>query len=638
MRNKTCMALWMLLFGLVTPMKAQESYHIHFSEQGVNWSFSYNPDSIILFDFDRHGRTLQGHTNSGIVIPFDLELLDSVTFEEDNYKETKNAYKVFAVNINTLDGTPVDNRDEYVDCIISIDAKGEFSNYSAQGKIKGRGNSSFKWYDKKPYKIKLDDKHKILGLDKAKKWVLLANYRDITDLMNTFVFEMAEWMGMPYTNHTRYAEVFLNGDYIGLYQITEQIEQGSNRVNISKEKGLLLTLDEDDGPNLSPEANDNFYTEVYRMPMAVKYPEEEDLTPERLDSIKEVFATLERAIKNKNYAQADSLLDMDSFIRYLQIQEFVYNVELSAPRSIFLYKDGEGKFFFGPVWDWDAAYDFEWSDMYTGHTFFRNYKETVMGSNPLKQNGNYRLAGFFTDLFGCKEFVKRYKEIWNMYSDSIVSRNWAQMEKYLAYMNDGPLDRDALRFPTSGFDHKRETAKMKTWLENRRDFIDNLINNIPVPEDVTPIEDETVVGTLTYDVELSMAAGYQQSVEVNVDFKEFCKLLGISADEYNENNIIDIVPVNPDGTEGTNTAAATYGAWFSSEGYTVKWNNDSHVYIEISSDLFNWSCGCHPDICQGNDQHTVRMQYKYQAEKTLKKVNVVVNFTIADDEWHWPWW
>ncbi|MBR3456307.1 MAG: CotH kinase family protein [Bacteroidaceae bacterium] len=639
MRIKIFMSFFVLWIAMGLTVYAQERYHIHFNDWGANWDFSYTPDSIINFDFSKSGKTLQGHTNGGITIPFDVGLINKVSFDEDPEVETKNGYRVFALYINTLDAEPVISKEEYVDCFISIDAKGEFSNYSARGKIRGRGNSSFKWYDKKPYRIKLDDKHKILGLDKAKKWVLLANYRDVTDLMNTFVFEMAEWMGMPYTNHTRYAEVFLNGDYIGLYQITEQIEQGSNRVNISKDKGLLLALDQDDGPELSPDANDNFYTSVYRMPMAVKYPDEEDLNVERLDSIKEVFATLERAIKSKDYDTASSLMDMESFIRYLIIQEFVYNVELSAPRSIYLYKDGDGKFFFGPVWDWDAGYDFNWNDMYTGHTFFRDYRETVMGSNPLKQNGNYKLSGFFTDLFACKPFVQRYKEVWNTYSDSIVSRNWSQMEKYLQYMNEGPLERDLQRFPISGFKPTTETAKMKKWLDNRRDFIDNLINNIPEPQDVKPIEDEEVVGSLTYDVELSMSNGYHQDVQVNVDFQQFCKLLNISVNDYNENNIVDIVPINPDGTVGSNTAAGTYGAWFSSEGYTTIWGNDSHVFIEISGDLFNWTCGCHPDICEGDDKHTVMMQYQYQTGSTLKKVNVVVNFTIADDGgWWWPWW
>lgn len=637
MKNKLpiYITLLALAFGLHT--HAQERYHVHFSNQGAEWDFSFIPEDIQHFDFDDKEQTMNGHTIGGIKIPFNLGLVNKVSFDQEPAVETKNKYRVFSIYITTRDAEPVVSKEEFKDCYISIDAKGEFSNYSAHGRIRGRGNSSLSWYDKKPYRINLNEKHKILGLGKAKKWVLLANYRDVTDLMNTFVFEMAEWMGMPYTNHTRYAEVFLNEDYVGLYQLTEQVEQGSNRVAISKDKGLLLTLDQDDGPDLSPDANDNFYTEVYSMPMAVKHPDEEDLTPERLDSIKKVFATLEKAIKEKDFEKADSLLDMDSFIKYLMIQEFVYNVELAAPRSIFLFKDGDGKFFFGPVWDWDAGYDFSWSDMYTGHTYFQNYRETVMGSNPLKQNGNYKLSRFFTDLFACKPFVERYKEIWNTYSDSIVSRNWAEMEKYLEHINNGPMARDQRRFPTSGFTPATEIAKMKKWLENRRDFMDNLINNIPVPEEVIPVEGETMVGTLTYNVELAKGNGYNQDVKVNVNFNDFCKLLGINYSEYNANNIIDIVPINPDGTVGHNTAAGKYGAWFNSEGYTTAWGEDSHVFIEIGDDVFNWACGCHPDICRGDDKHQVTMQFQYQVGNVNKKINIVVNFTVTGNGGWWPW-
>jgi hypothetical protein len=65
-----------------------------------------------------------------------------------------------------------------VECYIALNAREAFSNYAAPARIRGRGNSSWEWYPKKPYRIKLDTKHKILGLDKAKSWVLLANYRD----------------------------------------------------------------------------------------------------------------------------------------------------------------------------------------------------------------------------------------------------------------------------------------------------------------------------------------------------------------------------------------------------------------------------------------------------------------------------
>ena len=43
--------------------------------------------------------------------------------------------------------------------------------------MKGRGNTTW-GLPKKPYQIKLDSKQDILGMGKAKKWVLLANYGD----------------------------------------------------------------------------------------------------------------------------------------------------------------------------------------------------------------------------------------------------------------------------------------------------------------------------------------------------------------------------------------------------------------------------------------------------------------------------
>ena len=178
-------------------------------------------------------------------------------------------YHVSKIFIETDGKQAVDSKDknDYRDCKIKIESDTAAWNYEGRGRIRGRGNSTWLWYPKKPYRIKLDEKASILGLEEEKDWVLLANYRDPTHLMNTFVFEMGRGLGMPYSNHTRYVEVTLNGDYIGLYQLTEQVEQGKNRVNISGKQGWLLSLDVDDGPEEAPEAEDNFWSEVYGMPV-----------------------------------------------------------------------------------------------------------------------------------------------------------------------------------------------------------------------------------------------------------------------------------------------------------------------------------------------------------------------------------
>lgn len=71
-------------------------------------------------------------------------------------------------------------------------------------------------------------------------------------------------------------ELTINGDYKGLYQLTGQVEQGKSRVNIDKEEGMLLALDVDDGPENAPGAEDNFWSEVYRLPVCVKFPSSDE--------------------------------------------------------------------------------------------------------------------------------------------------------------------------------------------------------------------------------------------------------------------------------------------------------------------------------------------------------------------------
>ena len=610
------------------PMKiqAQRRTHVHMTDVSTQWDFPVVVDSIEEMRLDRTRNRLLFNLHGDVTVPFALEKIDSLTIEEEPAVETKDPYQVFQLYITTNDGSAITSKDYYTPCHILLNARGAYGSFSANGQIRGRGNSSFSWYDKKPYRIKLDQKHKMLGMAKAKSWVLLANYRDVTDLMNTFVFEMGRWMGLPFINHTRYVELFLNGEYKGLYQLTEQVQQGKNRVDVSDERGILISLDVDDGPSESPYAEDNFKSQVYRMPVCVKYPEDEYFTQNTVDSVKNVFGELEQAIKDQNYPVVDSLLDISSFIKYLQIQEFVYNVELSAPRSIFMHKDGDGKWVMGPLWDFDAGYDFDWGDMYTGHTFFTDYRETVMGTNPLKRNGNYNyVPQFFTDLFGCPEFVEAYKAQWAAVRDSIVVRNWDECMKYVKNLRLGAMEREGTAWPVRNKDFETELEKMHQWLLNRADFMTHLIENIPMPEG-KPVGNEKLCGTVNANVTMQWSDGYSQSNRVEVSKRRVLQLMGISEADFSEANVT-IVPLNTDGTEGYNGTNGVFGGWFDENGNPGQYA-DGHVYIEVFQDLWSWNCGLYQWNCW-DDEHTVTMQYQYPHDGTLLKVNVRVNFTIS---------
>lgn len=638
-------------------LNAQDWYQVHVDYDAHEWLFPVRFQHVSFFDFNDDNTVVNAHLidDESIVVPFNVEantnwaaVSNGITLSEDLTAWGKNKHKVFAIYVTTDDGSDIDSKETYKHCYVSVDGMGEYPDNSLPGKIRGRGNSTWAWYNKKPYRIKFDVSSKMLGINKNKDWVLLANYRDVTKMMNVYTNLTASWMGIPYTTPVRLAELFVNGDYRGVYQVAEQVEVGGNRVPIDEADGLLLTLDQDDGPAYDPGDN-NFYTKVYDMPMQVKSPK--NLSAEQLEAVRSEFAALENAIKAHNYDKVDSLLDIDSYIRMIQLQEYVYNVELSAPRSVFLFRDKGGKFTFGPAWDWDAGFDFDWSDMYTGHTYFADYQESILGTRPYDRNGDYKCPRFFTDMFGSGKFVKRYKELWNAVADSIYIRNWNETQPYIDALHElqkkqttgytTPITRETTRWPLKGFDFDTEIKKMQTWLKKRLNYLTPIINAYPEPDDdeqqeiVIP-DEYTVVGTIKKSYSMQFNLNYSQTVKVEVTRDELAKYLGVEASTLSSSTL-DLVPLDSDGMEGSNTAAKTYGAWFDADGDTNDYYyGDVHVFIE-SDDLFTMSCGCHPDNCAANDIHTVTLQYRHYP--TAKAVNLQVTFTIKSGGgggwWNW---
>ena len=393
-------------------------------------------------------------------------------------------YRVAKISIDVDGNMAVTSKEkeDYRACAIKIESDTAVWNYEGRGRIRGRGNSTWEWYPKKPYRLKLDEKAPILGLDEEKDWVLLANYRDPTHLMNTFVFEMGQGLGMPYTNHSRFVELTLNGDYKGLYLLTEQVEQGKNRVAINKHEGLLLSLDVDDGPAEAPGAGDNFWSEVYRMPVCVKSPEADDYpTPETLvDDARSALGSLERAIQRHDYDALSSICDVDGMIDYLLIQEYIYNVEVAAPRSIFLYRDkgDDAKWTFGPLWDFDAGFDFDWGQMTTGHKFFSDYRETVLGTDPARHVSDYTYtSSSFTDMWKSKQFVSEVKARWNRMRPRIMAEFWPRTKAYAEAAAEA-MERNARRWPIDR-QPKTEINRMEKWLNSRTVYMDNIVTNYP---------------------------------------------------------------------------------------------------------------------------------------------------------------
>lgn len=117
-------------------------------------------------------------------------------------------------DIQTANGKEITSKTEYSDASVAIYTQGTKEPcLQQQASIRGRGNSTW-WYPKKPYRLKLDKKAPLFGMQSAKTWVLLANAIDPTLICNTVALEMADRMGFPYVNHTQPIELFINRQYV----------------------------------------------------------------------------------------------------------------------------------------------------------------------------------------------------------------------------------------------------------------------------------------------------------------------------------------------------------------------------------------------------------------------------------------
>ena len=157
--------------------------------------------------------------------------------------------------------------------------------------IKGRGNYTWRDFDKKPYRLKLADKQPLMGLAKNKHFALMAHADDNKGFMrNTIGFYFSEQIGMAWTPKVKPVELVLNGDYKGLYFLTELIRVDKDRVNIVEQEdnetdsdkitgGWLVEID-----NYREDPQIRFMEGNTGEEMAITYK-----TPEELSSAQEKF-------------------------------------------------------------------------------------------------------------------------------------------------------------------------------------------------------------------------------------------------------------------------------------------------------------------------------------------------------------
>lgn len=239
------------------------------------------------------------------------------------------------------------------------------------GRIRIRGNTS-RLFDKKGYLLNITKDDGIenrdvpmLGMDDHHEWALHGPFLDKTMIRNYMWYNIAGEI-MDYAPNVRFCEVVINGEYQGLYVMTETITNGEDsRLDMSKpENGAsavsyVVRLDRGSSNPIKNIETFSVHTMRNKQMMDIVYPGTENLTQDRIDYIRQDFSDFEKILYSFDYDTEPyawwNEADMDSFVDYFILNEFTCNYDVGS-RSTYVYKDLRGKFNMC-IWDFNACCD-----------------------------------------------------------------------------------------------------------------------------------------------------------------------------------------------------------------------------------------------------------------------------------------
>ena len=271
------------------------------------------------------------------------------------------------VVVNTEGMCMMQSKDDKVNSTVHIISDGGTSLLSKKDtECKGRGNASWN-FPKKPMRLKFPKKQTVLpdAPAKCKKWTLINNYGDKSLMRNKIAFHMSRGIGLSYTPYCQFVDLIFNGEYQGCYQLCDQVEVNPGRVEITE-----MTPDDIEGEALTggyfieidAYANQeaSWFESLRGIPVTIKSPDDDEITPEQSAYIKDYFNKFETAVFTYGFTSETTgyrkYLNLDSFLQYFIVGELDGNTDYFW--SIYMSKErGEEKFVVGPVWDVDLGFD-----------------------------------------------------------------------------------------------------------------------------------------------------------------------------------------------------------------------------------------------------------------------------------------
>lgn len=365
--------------------------------------------------------------------------------------------------INTQNGAAITSKETYINATYYLDAMGidgiepiGSKEQQLDMEIRGRGNYTWRDFEKKPYRIKLGKKQSLLGMNKSRHFVLLADADDnFAHLRNSVGFELSRRLGLKYTPAQQPVEVVLNGNYIGLYMLAENIRVAKDRVNIVEQAdycthpdsitgGWIIEIDnyEETEQVRITEGNGEILRFTYKSPELLSDAQRNYLTSQ--------VKAIDRAVyvSDKSSTEWENLVDIDSLARFYIVQEIMDNAE-SFHGSCYIHKDFMAdRWIFGPVWDF-------------GNSYRRNWQEFIYQNPPFGQNWIGEMAKF-------PRFQAKVIEVWQEFRAYQCETLHDYVESFISAIETATVH-DYKRWPQYGTNNIHSV---------KNSFLDKLDNRI----------------------------------------------------------------------------------------------------------------------------------------------------------------
>lgn len=420
------------------------------------------PYQTVSFEIKR-GYVYDGYEIDGQVFSGSTVTLENVT------KDTKVTLLLDYVTrelpiVHLTVPDPIYDKHNYVDMTFDL-VNTEDEAHDVGGSIRWRGNSTAT-YPKKPYRIKFNQKVSLFGLEKAKDWVLLADYLDPSCMHNTTAFYLgAASDKLAFTPTAHHVNLYLNGEFMGLYTLCEQIEQDKGRIDIEQtitpdmtdldDFNFYVCLDE-----YAPEDPGAVYGETYfyvawcNKYFSLEYPQKEDFCSDEqfysfFEQLEERYNKILDACRDGNAKKMKKYMDVDSLIDHMIIDQIMGERD-HVWKSFYSYQIAGEKLAFGPIWDYDYSLYVPWTNApnqyYTvdskieySNEFFRG----VARSDELYEQLRERYQTYYSDVLdACIDYVKDYRneideslalndQLWYSGKDDITDKNYDFLLSFL---------------------------------------------------------------------------------------------------------------------------------------------------------------------------------------------------------------